>query len=84
MREEEIRGGCVTGPVLGIRGRGLLLGLECRTTAREVRDALLDRDILAGTSSDASWLRVMPPLTLRASEAARLAEALGEMGEEEM
>ena len=76
-REEEIRANCVTGPVLGIRGRGMLLGLECRTPAREVRDALLDRDILTGTSSHASWLRVMPPLTLRASEAAQFAEALG-------
>lgn len=76
MREEEIRARCVTGPVLAIRGRGMLLGLKCRTTARGVRDALLEQDILAGTSSDPTWLRVMPPLTLRASEAAQLAEAL--------
>ena len=82
MREEEIRGSCVAGPVLGIRGRGMLLGLECRATAREIRDALLDRDILAGTSSDPAWLRVMPPLTLRASEAAQLSEALRAMPEE--
>ena len=81
-REREIRGSCVAGPVLGIRGRGMLLGLECRTTAREIRDALLDRDILAGTSSDPAWLRVMPPLTLRASEAAQLAEALRALPEQ--
>ena len=81
-REREIRASCVTGPVLGIRGRGMLLGLECATSAREVRDALLDQDILAGTSSDPAWLRVMPPLTLRASEAAQLAEALRAMPEE--
>ena len=81
-REREIRASCVTGPVLGIRGRGMLLGLECATSAREVRDALLDRDILAGTSSDPAWLRVMPPLTLRASEAAQLAAALRAMPEE--
>ena len=82
MREQEIRGSCVAGPVLGIRGRGMLLGFECRATAREIRDALLDRDILAGTSSDPAWLRVMPPLTLRASEAAQLSEALRAMPEE--
>ena len=83
MREEEIRASCVTGPVLGIRGRGMLLGLECRTTAREVRDALLERDILTGTSSDPASLRVMPPLTLRASEVAQLAEALRALPEEQ-
>ncbi len=82
MREQEIRGSCVAGPVLGIRGRGMLLGFECRATAREIRDALLDRDILAGTSSDPAWLRVMPPLTLLASEAAQLSEALRAMPEE--
>ena len=81
-RERELRASCVAGPVLGIRGRGMLLGLECTTSAREVRDALLDRDILTGTSSDAAWLRVMPPLTLRASEAAQLAEALGAIGQD--
>lgn len=83
MHEEEIRGRCVTGPVLAIRGRGMLLGLECRTTAREVRDALLERDILTGTSSDPAWLRVMPPLTLRASEVAQLAEALRALPEDQ-
>lgn len=81
-RERELRASCVTGPVLGIRGRGMLLGLRCTTSAREVRDALLDQDILAGTSSDPAWLRVMPPLTLRASEAAQLAEALRTMPKE--
>lgn len=82
MREQEIRASCITGPVLAVRGRGMLLGLECRITAREVRDALLDQAILAGTSSDPAWLRVMPPLTLRASEVGQLAEALGAMAEE--
>ena len=76
MCEEEIRESCIAGPVVAIRGRGALLGLECRTTAREVRDDLLARDILAGTSSDPAWLRLMPPLTLRASEVAHLAIAL--------
>lgn len=75
-REAEIRESCHAGPVVAIRGRGMLLGLECCTTAREVRDALLARDILAGTSADPAWLRLMPPLTLRASEVAELAAAL--------
>ena len=75
-REAEIRRSCVTGPVRAIRGRGMLLGLECRPNARAVRDDLLERGVLAGTSSDPAWLRLMPPLTLRASEAAELAAAL--------
>ena len=81
-REAEIRESCLVGPVVAIRGRGMLLGLECRTTAREVRDDLLARDILAGTSADPAWLRVMPPLTLRAPEVARLAEALRALPEQ--
>ena len=80
-RESEIRRSCFIGPVLAIRGRGMLLGLECRTTAREVRDALLDRNILAGTSSDPAWLRLMPPLNLGASEVTQLAAALGALQE---
>ena len=76
-REQEIRARCVTGPVLGIRGRGMLLGLECDTTARDLRDALLERNILTGTSSDPAWLRLMPPLTLGNSEVEQLAHALG-------
>ncbi len=79
-RAAEIRATCVAGPVRRVRGRGMLLGLECATPARDVRDALLDRDILAGTSADPAWLRLMPPLTLRASEAERLAEALRALG----
>ncbi len=81
-REEEIRARCLAGPVSGIRGRGMLLGLECGTTAREVRDALLERDVLTGTSSDPAWLRLMPPLTLRSSEVAQLAEALRALAED--
>ena len=75
-REAEIRERCVAGPVLSIRGRGMLLGLECRTSAREVRDGLIERGVLAGTSADPAWLRLMPPLTLGASEVAELAAAL--------
>ena len=75
-REAEIRETCVAGPVVAIRGRGMLLGLKCHTSAREVRDDLLARDILAGTSADPAWLRVMPPLTLRSREVADLAAAL--------
>ena len=79
-REAQIRGGCVTGPVQGIRGRGLMLGLVCDRPAAEVRDALLGHDILAGTSADPRVLRLLPPLVLGEAHAERLAAALENIG----
>ena len=62
-----------------IRGAGFLLGLECDRPAAEVRDALLARDILVGTSTDTNVVRLMPPLTLEAEHVATLASALAEL-----
>ena len=55
---------------------GLLLGLECDRPASEVRDALLDHDILTGTSSDPHILRILAPLIITTDHVNRLAEAL--------
>jgi acetylornithine/succinyldiaminopimelate/putrescine aminotransferase len=66
----------ITGPVHGLRGRGLLLGLETTPPARELAGFLFDRGILTGTSSDTHVLRLMPPLTVTESEIERLGEAL--------
>ncbi|HEX6999416.1 MAG TPA: aminotransferase class III-fold pyridoxal phosphate-dependent enzyme [Gammaproteobacteria bacterium] len=77
-----IRETCVVGPVEGIQGQGLLLGLRTRPRAAAVRDALLERDILAGTSADPHVLRLLPPLVLEPQHVARLAEALGEIEDE--
>ncbi|MCG8370991.1 MAG: aminotransferase class III-fold pyridoxal phosphate-dependent enzyme, partial [Proteobacteria bacterium] len=49
-REAQIRDECTVGPIRKIQGMGLLLGLVCDRPAVEVRDALLDHDILTGTS----------------------------------
>ncbi len=57
-----IRATCKVGPVESIQGQGLLLGLRTRPKAAAVRDALLARDILAGTSADPHVLRLLPPL----------------------
>ena len=76
---ERIRSTCVVGPVHAIQGRGLLLGLRTGPPARIVRDALLERDILAGTSGDPNILRLLPPLTLGEADADRLARALKEI-----
>jgi acetylornithine/succinyldiaminopimelate/putrescine aminotransferase len=74
-----IRSLCVTGPVESVQGRGLLVGLRTRPPARVVRDALLERDILAGTSGDAHVLRLLPPLILETRHVEQLARALDEI-----
>ena len=75
-REAEIRETCVVGPVERIQGLGLLLGLVCDRPAAEIRDALLDHDILTGTSSDPLVLRILAPLVLESHHVQRLASAL--------
>jgi acetylornithine/succinyldiaminopimelate/putrescine aminotransferase len=74
--ETAIREQCVTGPVTAIQGMGLLLGLICDRPAQEVQQALLDRDILTGTSADQHVLRLLPPLVLQRAHVERLADAL--------
>ena len=69
----------ITGPVTGIQGKGFLAGLVCDRPAKEVRNALLDRDILAGTSADPAVLRLLPPLVLEATHVTRLAAALNDI-----
>ncbi len=75
-RESQIRKQCVTGPVKSIQGMGLLLGLVCDRPAIDVRNALLEHDILTGTSSDPEVLRILAPLVLEPGHVDRLAEAL--------
>src|SRR5690606_10365034 len=76
-----LRSACRTGPVTGVQGAGLLLGLRTRSRAVSIRDALLARDILVGTSADPHVLRLLPPLILEAEHVARLVQALGELGD---
>ncbi|MCW4026406.1 MAG: hypothetical protein NWE76_02840, partial [Candidatus Bathyarchaeota archaeon] len=53
-----------------VRGQGLLLGIRFENrTAKSIQQALLANKILAGTSSDAGILRLMPPLTITREEA---------------
>ncbi len=71
-----IREHCVTGPVTGTQGEGFLLGLRTRTPAKQVQAALLERDILTGTSADPHVLRLLPPYILDATHVGTLAAAL--------
>lgn len=66
------------GPVVAVRGAGLLLGLvlDEGLSAPAARDALLERGVLVGTSNDARVLRLSPPLTFAPGDAERLALAL--------
>lgn len=68
------------GPVLRVRGAGLLLGLELRpgVTASALRNALLAHGILAGTCDDPQVLRLCPSLTLTPLQAQRLPEVLAD------
>lgn len=75
-RERQIREQCIVGPVQDIQGMGLLLGLVCDRPAVEVRDALLEHDILTGTSADPHVVRILAPLVLHAEHVDRLAQAL--------
>jgi acetylornithine/succinyldiaminopimelate/putrescine aminotransferase len=76
QREAQIREQCVVGPVKKIQGMGLLLGLLCDRPALEVRNALLQHDILTGTSTDPYVLRILAPLILESSHVDRLAHTL--------
>jgi acetylornithine/succinyldiaminopimelate/putrescine aminotransferase len=70
--------GSGSGPIVAVRGAGLLLGLvlDEGLSAAVARDALLERGVLVGTSNDPRVLRLSPPLTLVPRDAERLAQAL--------
>lgn len=74
--EVAIRKKCITGPIKKIQGKGLLLGLICDRPAVEVRDALLEQNILTGTSSDPNVIRILAPLILKSEHIDQLAKAL--------
>jgi acetylornithine/N-succinyldiaminopimelate aminotransferase len=78
-REAQIREQCVVGPVQKIQGMGLLLGLVCDRPALEVRNTLLQHDILTGTSADPNVLRILAPLVLEAKHVDHLTHVLQSM-----
>ncbi len=71
-----IRASCVIGPVLGMQGAGFLLGLRTSRPAREVQAALLDKNILTGTSGDPHILRLLPAYILNEGHVDQLSDAL--------
>jgi acetylornithine/succinyldiaminopimelate/putrescine aminotransferase len=75
----ELQKSALTGPVTGAQGRGFLLGLRCDRPAKEVQAALLERNILVGTSSDPAVVRLLPPLTLERQHVEALCAALADI-----
>jgi len=71
----------VVGPVTGIRGRGLLLGLETSVPAKDIARYLFEQKILVGTSADPHVVRLMPPLTVTQKHFNQLGGALKRFGQ---
>ncbi len=70
---------CPVGPVESIQGKGFLLGMKCRRPAVEIRNELLDRDILVGTSADPYIIRLLPPLIAEEQHISKFIESLDEL-----
>jgi acetylornithine/succinyldiaminopimelate/putrescine aminotransferase len=71
-----VRANARVGPVTGVQGAGLLLGLKTSRPAKQVQAALLEQHILTGTSGDPNVLRLLPAYILNESHVDRLLEAL--------
>lgn len=74
-----LRDTCTVGPVTGHQGAGFLHGLITSRPAKEIQRALLERNILAGTSADPNVVRLLPPYTLKETHVDLLREALSEL-----
>ncbi len=74
-----IRSNCVVGPVTGTQGEGFLLGLKTSRPAREVQAALMEKNILAGTSGDPNVLRLLPAYILNEGHVDMLRDALAKI-----
>jgi acetylornithine/N-succinyldiaminopimelate aminotransferase len=74
-----IRASCLIGPVQGLQGEGFLLGLKTSRPAKEVQAALLDKNILTGTSADPYILRLLPAYILNEGHVDMLSDALAKI-----
>jgi acetylornithine/N-succinyldiaminopimelate aminotransferase len=74
-----LRASCIIGPVTGVQGEGFLLGLKTSRPAKEVQAALLDKNILTGTSADPRILRLLPAYILNEGHVDLLSDALAKI-----
>ncbi len=77
--EARIRAGLAGIPGVEVRGKGCLLGVETPVLANTVRDALLARDIMVGTSSHPRTLRLLAPYILQDEHVDRFVTTLKEV-----
>lgn len=77
--EARIREGLSGVPGVEVRGKGCLLGVETPVSANTVRDALLARDIMVGTSSHPRTLRLLAPYILQDEHVDRFVTTLKEV-----
>ena len=73
---------CKIDPVIDIQGAGFLIGLKTKIPANVLRDKLLKKNIMTGTSSDPNILRLLPPYILEKSHIEILSSALKEINNE--
>ena len=71
-----IRRTCIAGPIVGVQGEGLLVGLRTKPPAKQVVAALLARGFVTGASADPHVLRLLPPLVLHREHVDLLADVL--------
>lgn len=76
LRSAEIREQCIVGPVTGVQGAGFLLGLRTSRPAKDIQAALLQQDILTGTSGDPNIVRILAPYVLESEHVEQLRAAL--------
>jgi acetylornithine/succinyldiaminopimelate/putrescine aminotransferase len=74
-----IRSSCIVGPITGVQGLGFLLGLKTSRPAKEVQAALLDKNILTGTSADPNILRLLPAYIINEGHVDQLSDALAKI-----
>jgi acetylornithine/succinyldiaminopimelate/putrescine aminotransferase len=74
-----IRSTCITGPVTGHQGAGLLIGLRTTRPAKAIQAELLEAGILTGTAADPSVLRLLPPYILEEEHVDMLRDALRDL-----
>jgi hypothetical protein len=76
LRNAQIREQCITCPAHKTQGKVLLLGLVFDRPTIEVRNALLQYDVLVGTSAGPRLLRILASFVLESVHVGHLARAL--------
>lgn len=64
--------------IIGIRGKGCLLGIEFDAPCGPIHGKLLDNHIITGTSSNPNVLRLLPPLCVTPAEIDMLIEVISQ------